>query len=64
MANEPKILVLGVTGQVGKLVVQNLKNSPDIEVIAAARNPEKAKDIGRTCSATVAKALSRNFADN
>jgi len=46
MANLPKILVLGVTGQVGKLVVQHLKNNPDIEVIAAARNPEKAKVIG------------------
>jgi NAD(P)H dehydrogenase (quinone) len=46
MANNPKILVLGVTGQVGNLVVQHLKNNPNVEVIAAARNPEKAKNIG------------------
>jgi uncharacterized protein YbjT (DUF2867 family) len=46
MANNPKILVLGVTGQVGNLVVQHLKNNHSIEVIAAARTPEKAQDIG------------------
>jgi NAD(P)H dehydrogenase (quinone) len=46
MANKPKILVLGVTGQVGNLVVQNLRNNPNIETIAAARSPEKAKEIG------------------
>jgi NAD(P)H dehydrogenase (quinone) len=46
MATTPKILVLGATGQVGKLVLQNLKSHPKVEVIAAARNPEKAKGLG------------------
>jgi NAD(P)H dehydrogenase (quinone) len=44
--SKPTILVLGATGQVGKLVVQNLKAHSEVEVIAAARNPEKAKDLG------------------
>jgi len=46
MSAKPKILVLGATGQVGKLVVQHLKKNPNVEVIAAARNPEKAKELG------------------
>ncbi|HEY0789567.1 MAG TPA: SDR family oxidoreductase [Chthoniobacterales bacterium] len=46
MANRPKILVVGATGQVGKVVVQHLKANPDVETIAAARNPEKAKELG------------------
>jgi NAD(P)H dehydrogenase (quinone) len=46
MSAKPKILVLEATGQVGQLVVQHLQNSPNIEVIAAARNPQKAKDLG------------------
>jgi uncharacterized protein YbjT (DUF2867 family) len=44
--NKPKILVLGATGQVGKGVVENLKHNSNVEVIAAARSPEKAKSLG------------------
>ncbi len=44
--NNPKILVLGATGQVGKGVVDILKNNPNVEVIAAARSPEKARSLG------------------
>ena len=47
MANSnPKILVLGATGQVGRGVVENLKNDPHVEVIAAVRSPEKATSLG------------------
>ena len=46
MANKPKILVLGATGQVGQLVLPHLTANPNVEVIAAARNPEKAKSLG------------------
>ena len=44
--SNPKILVLGAAGQVGKGVVENLKNDPNVEVIAAARSPEKAASLG------------------
>ena len=44
--SKPKILILGATGQVGQGVVEILKNNPDVEVIAAARSPEKAKSLG------------------
>ena len=43
---KPKILVLGATGQVGKGVIDILKKNLDVEVIAAARSPEKAKSLG------------------
>jgi len=43
---KPKVLALGATGQVGKGVVENLKHNSDVEVIAAARSPEKAKNLG------------------
>jgi NAD(P)H dehydrogenase (quinone) len=46
MPTKPKILVIGATGQVGKVVVEHLTANPNVEVIAAARNPEKAKDLG------------------
>jgi NAD(P)H dehydrogenase (quinone) len=46
MTTKPKILVLGATGQVGKAVLPNLKANPNVEVIAAVRNPEKAANIG------------------
>ncbi len=46
MPNKPKILVLGATGQVGKGVVEILKNNPNVELIAAVRSPEKAKSLG------------------
>ncbi|MEI9999425.1 MAG: SDR family oxidoreductase [Verrucomicrobiota bacterium] len=45
-ATRPRILVLGATGQVGKGVVDNLKNHPEVEVVAAARSPEKASGLG------------------
>ena len=44
--SKPKILILGATGQVGQGIVEILKNNPDVEVIAAARSPEKAKSLG------------------
>jgi NAD(P)H dehydrogenase (quinone) len=44
--SKPKILILGATGQVGQGVVEILKRNPDVEVIAAARSPEKAKRLG------------------
>jgi NAD(P)-dependent dehydrogenase (short-subunit alcohol dehydrogenase family) len=44
--NKPKILVLGATGQVGKNVISHLITNDKVEVIAAARSPEKAKDLG------------------
>jgi uncharacterized protein YbjT (DUF2867 family) len=43
--NKPKILVMGTTGQVGKGVIPLLTANSNIEVIAAARSPEKAKKI-------------------
>jgi nucleoside-diphosphate-sugar epimerase len=44
--NKPKILVLGATGQVGKNVISHLITNDKVELIAAARSPEKAKDLG------------------
>jgi NAD(P)H dehydrogenase (quinone) len=46
MTTKPKVLVLGATGQVGKAVLPHLKANPNVEVVAAARNPEKAANIG------------------
>jgi NAD(P)H dehydrogenase (quinone) len=46
MADKPKILVLGATGQVGKLVIPYFRKNADAEIIAAVRSPEKAKDLG------------------
>jgi len=40
------IAITGATGQLGRLVIQTLlKSVPASEIIAAARNPEKAKDL-------------------
>jgi NAD(P)H dehydrogenase (quinone) len=44
--NKPKILVLGATGQVGKNVISHLIANDKVDVIEAARSPEKAKDLG------------------
>jgi NAD(P)H dehydrogenase (quinone) len=41
-----KILVTGATGQTGGAVVRLLAGASDVEVIAAARSPEKAKGLG------------------
>ena len=44
--NKPKILVMGATGQVGKGVIPHLTANPKVQVIAAARLPEKASSLG------------------
>lgn len=41
-----RVLVTGATGQVGALVMQRLANDPNLEVVAAARSPEKLRDSG------------------
>src|SRR5258708_3089929 len=46
MPNKPKILVQGATGQVGKNVIPHLFANDKVEVLAAARSPEKAKELG------------------
>jgi uncharacterized protein YbjT (DUF2867 family) len=46
MPNKPKILVQGATGQVDKNVIPHLIASDNVEVLAAARSPEKAKELG------------------
>ena len=46
MPNKPQILVQGATGQVGKNVIPHLIASDKVEVLAAARSPEKAKELG------------------
>jgi len=46
MSTKPKILVQGATGQVGKNVISHLIPSDKVEVLAAARSPEKAKELG------------------
>ena len=45
-SNKPKILILGATGQVGKGVIPHLTGNPNVQVVAAARSPEKAKNLG------------------
>jgi len=42
----PRVLVMGATGQVGGAVINHLKNDSSIEVVAAARNPSKAGALG------------------
>ena len=42
----PKILVLGATGQVGRGVIPHLVADPSVEVVAAARSPEKLAHLG------------------
>jgi NAD(P)H dehydrogenase (quinone) len=44
--HKPRILVLGATGQVGGALVALLAKNESVEVIAAARNPDKAKHLG------------------
>jgi NAD(P)H dehydrogenase (quinone) len=41
-----KILVTGATGQVGGVVIPHLLAHDSVEVVAAARNPEKASALG------------------
>ena len=42
----PKILVLGATGQVGRGVIPLLTANPAVQVIAAARSPDKTSGLG------------------
>src|SRR3954467_11754873 len=39
--NKPTILVIGSSGQIGKLVVQELEQSPDVRVRLSSRRPEE-----------------------
>ena len=43
---KPKILVMGATGQVGRGVIPSLTADPSVEVVAAARSPEKLEHLG------------------
>lgn len=43
------IVVTGATGQLGRLVIAALlKKVPAAKIVAAVRNPEKAKDLAET----------------
>ena len=44
--DKPKVLVLGATGQVGKAMMPHLVHEPAVQVLAAARSPERAKHLG------------------
>ena len=46
MSGEPKVLVMGATGQVGGALIPLLATNPTLQVVAAARNPEKAAKLG------------------
>jgi uncharacterized protein YbjT (DUF2867 family) len=46
MTKKPRILVMGATGQVGGSVLPNLARDTSVDVIAAARNPQKARHLG------------------
>jgi NAD(P)H dehydrogenase (quinone) len=46
MNNKPRVLVMGATGQVGGSVASLLGKEPQLEVVAAARNPAKASHLG------------------
>jgi uncharacterized protein YbjT (DUF2867 family) len=41
----PRILITGATGQVGRRVVEILKNDSSLEVIAAVRNKAKGEKL-------------------
>jgi NAD(P)H dehydrogenase (quinone) len=45
MPTKTKILITGATGQVGGGIIPQLAADPTIEVVAAARTPEKAKHL-------------------
>ncbi len=42
MSGKPKVLVMGATGQVGGALIPLLATNHNLQVVAAARNPEKA----------------------
>ncbi len=46
MSNKPRILVMGATGQVGGAVVRLLAGNPSFDVVAAARNVQRAAHLG------------------
>jgi NAD(P)H dehydrogenase (quinone) len=46
MNHNPRVLVMGVTGQVGGALINDLKNAPSVDVTAAARNVSKAQTLG------------------
>jgi NAD(P)H dehydrogenase (quinone) len=46
MGRIPRILVMGATGIAGGSVVAQLKNNPSVQVIAAARDTDKARALG------------------
>jgi putative NADH-flavin reductase len=46
MQKKPKVLVMGATGQVGGSIIPLLAKDSSVEVIAAARNPNKAQHLG------------------
>ena len=43
--NKPTVLVLGSSGQIGKLVVQELEQSPDVRVRLSSRRPEEVERL-------------------
>jgi uncharacterized protein YbjT (DUF2867 family) len=44
-SKKPTVLVLGSTGQIGKLVVKNLENSPDVRLRLCSRRPEAVEKL-------------------
>ena len=46
MSRKPRVLVMGATGQVGGALIPLLTANNTVEVIAAARNREKASKLG------------------
>jgi NAD(P)H dehydrogenase (quinone) len=46
MNTKPRVLIMGATGQVGGGIIPLLIKDPSIEVVAAARDVEKAKHLG------------------
>jgi uncharacterized protein YbjT (DUF2867 family) len=46
MNEKPRILVMGATGQVGGALIPLLAAKPGMEIVAAARNPDKAARLG------------------
>jgi NAD(P)H dehydrogenase (quinone) len=46
MSRKPRVLVMGATGQVGRAVLSCLTGDASVEVIASARSPKKAGDLG------------------
>jgi NAD(P)H dehydrogenase (quinone) len=46
MSNKSRVLVMGATGQVGGSVASLLSRNPQLDVVAAARNPAKAAHLG------------------